>query len=122
MFEDLRFALRSLGRSKVLTTVLLVSLALGTGVNAAVCGIVYALLLQPPAGVGHPGHLVSIYTSEFSGSPYGRTSYPDYLSLLEQRVIPDLAAYDDDEMVSVRLGSSTRSARLSAVTGNFFDV
>ena len=122
MFEDLRFALRSLGRSKVLTTVLLVSLALGTGVNAAVCGIVYALLLQPPAGVGHPGHLVSIYTSEFSGSPYGRTSYPDYLSLLEQRVIPDLAAYDDDEMVSVRVGSSTRSARLSAVTGNFFDV
>lgn len=122
MLEDLRFALRSLSRSKVLTTVLLVSLALGTGVNAAVCGIVYALLLQPPAGVARPGQLASIYTSEFSGSPYGRTSYPDYLSLLEQRIVGGLAAYDDDEMVSVRLGSVTRSARVAAVTGNFFDV
>ena len=67
MLDDLRFALRSLGRSKVLTTVLLVSLALGTGANAAVCGIVYALLLQPPAGVDDPGDLLSIYTAEFSG-------------------------------------------------------
>ena len=120
MLEDLRFALRSLGRSKVLTTVLLVSLALGTGVNAAVCGIVYALLLQPPAGVGSPGDLVSIHTTEFSGSPFGRSSYPDYLSLLETRITADLAAYDDAEMTNVRLGSSTRSARVAAVTGNFF--
>ena len=122
MLADLRFALRSLSRSKVLTTVLLVSLALGTGANAAVCGIVYALLLRPPAGVGDPGNLVSIYTSEFSGSPHGRSSYPDYLSLLEARVATDLAALDENEMANVRLGSSTRSARVSAVTGNFFHV
>ena len=122
MLADLRFALKSLGRSKVLTTVLLVSLALGTGANAAVCGIVYALLLRAPAGVGDPASLVSIYTSEFNGSPYGRSSYPDYLSLLEARIATDLAAFDENEMANVRLGSSTRTARVSAVTGNFFHV
>jgi predicted permease len=122
MLEDLRFALRSLGRSKALTTVLLVSLALGTGANAAVCGIVYALLLQPPAGVDDPDDLRSIYTSEFSGSAFGRSSYPDFVSLAAAGVLPEIAAYDDDAVMNVRRGSSTRTARVAAVTGNFFDV
>jgi predicted permease len=122
MFEDVRYALRSLGRSKALTAVLLVSLALGTGANAAVCGVVYALLLQPPAGIVDPGGLLSVFTSEFGGSPYGRSSYADFHSLAEARLSTALAAYDDDALLNVRLGAPTRTARVAAVTENFFDV
>lgn len=122
MLEDLRFALKSLGRSKATTTVLLVSLALGTGANAAVCGIVYALLLQAPAGVGHADDLSFVYTSEFSGSAYGRSSYPDFLSLSNAGVAEGLAAYDDEATQNVRLGSSVRAARVASVTDGFFSV
>lgn len=47
LIRDARHAVRSLGRSPVLTTVALVSLALGIGVNAAVFSLVNAVFLRP---------------------------------------------------------------------------
>jgi predicted permease len=129
MFDDLRAAARSVVRARGLTVVLLVSLALGTGANAAVCGIVYRLLLAPPDGVKQAGGLVSIYTSEFSGAPFGRTSYPDFVSLTQQIQTGSIAAFDDNRLANVRIaaekddGSSSgdaRSARIAAVTATFF--
>jgi predicted permease len=130
MFEDLRSAARSVVRARGLTAVLLVSLALGTGANAAVCGIVYKLLLAPPDGVRRAGELVSVYTSEFSGAPFGRTSYPDFLSLSERVQAESIAAFDDNLFANVRIapepdGADTKSgnerrARIAAVTPTFF--
>ena len=96
MLDDLRSAARSVVRARGLSAVLLVSLALSTGANAAVCGIVYRLLLAPPDGVNDAGGLVSIYTSEFSGAPFGRTSYPDFLSVAQTIESASIAAFDDN--------------------------
>lgn len=130
--EDLRSAVRAVVRARALTAVLLVSLALGTGANAAVCGIVYRLLLSAPEGVHDPGGLVSIYTSEFSGSPYGRTSYPDFESISNAVPSASIAAFDDSAFANVSLlasapggttspGRIVRRVRITAVTGRFFD-
>lgn len=123
--------MRAVVRARGLTAVLLVSLALGTGANAAVCGIVYRLLLSTPEGVREAGELVSIYTSEFSGAPYGRTSFPDFESIEGVLRPAPVAAYDDSTFANVHLiestpegepvpGSIVRRVRVTGVTPRFF--
>jgi predicted permease len=131
MLDDLRHAARSLGRAKGLTAILLLSLALGTGANAAVYGAVYSVLLAGPDGVDDAEQLVSIYTSEFSGAPYGRSSHPDFLELGVLPSLQGVAAFDDNEVGNVELRPAEaapgqtvpgRSARIVRVTGNFFSL
>lgn len=122
MLDTFRAALRSLTRSRGVSALLLLSLALGTGANVAVCGIVYALLLRGPAGVEHAERLTSIYTSEFSGAPYGRTSYPDYQAIAALPGIGDAAASDDTSFANVRFGDAFRRVRVIHASDNYFSL
>src|SRR5690348_12818965 len=47
MFQDLRYALRTLRKNITLTLVIVVSLAIGVGANSAIFSVVDALLLRP---------------------------------------------------------------------------
>lgn len=47
MFQDLRYALRTLRKNLTLTLVIVVSLAIGIGANSAIFSVVDALLLRP---------------------------------------------------------------------------
>jgi predicted permease len=96
------------------------SLALGTGANATICGAAYALLFRLPAGVDGAG-LLNIYTSQFSGAPFGGSSAPDYRTLAaEATTLETVAAAEDHAVRNVRLGSAEARARVVAVTQNFF--
>jgi putative ABC transport system permease protein len=121
LIHDLRYSLRALARSPVISAILLVSVGLGTGANAVVFSLVNALLFRAPAGVSRPGSLVSVFTSQFSGSRYGPSSYPDYLSLkADSGTFSALAAIDDDASVAVPLGDAIGRVRVASVSGNFF--
>jgi predicted permease len=121
LIHDLRYSLRALARSPVISAILLISVGLGTGANAVVFSLVNALLFRPPAGVSRPGSLVSVFTSQFNGSQYGPSSYPDYLSLkADSRTFDSLAAIDDDASVAVPLGDAIGRVRVASVSGNFF--
>jgi putative ABC transport system permease protein len=121
MLQDLRLAIRATARAKGTTIVLVLSLTLGTGVNAAVFGVLDRLLLRAPAGVESPSSLVDIYTSEFSGAPYGQSSYPDYLSVRFTAIsFLSTAAVDDTTVANVRLGETAQAVRISAVSEDFF--
>jgi predicted permease len=121
MVEDLRYALRSIARTRGVTAVLLLSIALGTGANAAVCSAVYSLFFRAPATLDDDG-LVEIYTRQFSGAAYGSSSYPDYRAMRVAPTIEHLAAADDHTQQNAQIGPMSRSARVAVVTASYFAV
>jgi predicted permease len=121
-FRDLRYALRQLARSPGFTAVAVLTLSIGIGANTAIFSVVNDLLLRPPARVADPERIVSIWTSDFSGPPYGASSYPDFEIFREQRdVVADVAAYG---LVPGNLVEPEETVRLTIeqVTTNYFDV
>jgi predicted permease len=120
--SNLRYSLRQLARAPGFTAIAVLTLAIGIGANTAIFGVVNELLLRPPAHVLDPERIVSIWTSDFSGPPYGTSSYPDYEAFREQRdVMADVAAYG---LVPGNLVEPEETVRLTIeqVTPNYFDV
>jgi hypothetical protein len=120
-FDEVRYAVRSFARAKTTTAVLLFSLAVGTGANAALYRVIQALLFDAPAGVNASSRLVSVFTSQFNGAPHGYTSFPDYLSIkASSDAFESLAAFDDSHFEALALGTLRQRARVVAVSDEFF--
>jgi predicted permease len=120
--RDLRDAVRSLANTPGLSAIIVVSLALGTGANAAVYSAVDALLFRPPAGVAQPETLVEVYTSQVSGATYGASSYADYRSFSALPRMESAAAIDERNETTIRIGDDAVNGRPAAVSDNFWDV
>lgn len=119
--DDVRSAARSVSRAKTLTAVLLVSLGLGTGANAAVYGVVHALLFRAPDGITNPARLATVYTSQYDARLFGPSSWPDYVSAARSAAsLESVAAVDDRSSGNVRVGEHLQLTRVAAVTDNFF--
>ena len=92
LINDLRYAMRMVTRSKGLTIVAVLSLAVGIGANTAIFSVVNSVLLRP-LPVAAPEQLVELYTG-YKERPYEATSYPSYLDFRERNeVFSGLAAY-----------------------------
>jgi len=121
--RDLRYALRTLVRWPGFTAVVVLTLALGIGANAAIFGVVNAVLLRP-LPFADPDRLVFLLGTPTDGdsAKVGQsTSYPDYADFRDRaRSFRQLAA------VSVRpttvTGRSFEPAIVSGapVTANLF--
>jgi predicted permease len=115
-------AVRTLARSPGFTLVAVLTLAVGIGANTAIFSVVNTLLLSPPAHVLEPERVVTLWTSDFSGPPYGASSYPDYETFREQRdVVVDVAAFG---LAPGNLVEPDETVRLTleTVSLNYFDV
>ena len=118
LVQDLRYALRTLGRAPVFTAIALVTLAVGTGANVTVFSFVNALLFKPAPGVIDPDSLIAVYTSDFSSGPYGDSSYPDFVSLQQQAsAFGDMAGESGGDIAALRSRNNVERVRLAAVTG-----
>jgi predicted permease len=60
LFQDLRYALRTLRKNMMLTLVIVASLAIGIGANSAIFSVVDALLLRP-LPYPHPDRLAAVW-------------------------------------------------------------
>jgi predicted permease len=122
LLQDVRYALRTLVRTPGWTTMAVLTLALGTGANAAVFSFVDALLFKAAPGIRPARPLMAVYTSDFSSGPYGSTSYPDYLSLKHDAdAFATLAAFDNAAAATLRVGDDLQRVRVARVSGEYFD-
>jgi predicted permease len=92
LWQDLRMALRGLGRAPAFTAVVLVTLALGIGANAAIFSVVNAVLLRP-LPYDHAGRMLVLWHSNQAGRTGNAVAPPEYFDLKEQsrafdRVVP----------------------------------
>jgi predicted permease len=114
LLQDLRYARRVLTKSPAFTTVSVLSLALGIGVNATVFGFVNSLMLRPLPLPGND-RLVRIQDDNVP-------AYSDYLAFEERADAFDgLAAYDFDS-INMNEGESSGRVGVTVVSGNYFDV
>ena len=124
--QDLRYALRTLRRTPLVSCVAVLSIALGVGANTAIFTLLDQVLLRL-LPVPSPERVVRVQTDGFYyGSTNGtgrELSYPMFTALRdEQRVFEGMLAYFPFG-AAVREASGTQSAEMSPaalVSGDYF--
>ena len=90
---DLRVPFRALRKQPGFTTVAVLTLAFGIGVNTSLFAIINAYYLQPLPVAGADRLVLVMQRSDVINMPYGQ-SYPDYLDYRrESKTFSDLTAY-----------------------------
>src|SRR5678810_745768 len=79
--QDLKFALRSLGRAKGLSLTVILTLALGIGANAAIFSVVRGVLLRPLVNRDEDRLIYIRQTAKGIGSDNAAFSVPEIQDL-----------------------------------------
>ncbi|OFW30911.1 MAG: hypothetical protein A3H97_19330 [Acidobacteria bacterium RIFCSPLOWO2_02_FULL_65_29] len=119
LFGDVRHACRTIVRTPMLASVVIISLGVGIGVNTVVFSWIQARVFKPLPGVADVVGLLLVEARAETGS-YPGTSWPEYLDL-KRRVssFADLIAF---RMVPFNVGEAGRIERTYGllVSGNYF--
>ena len=118
--SDLRFAFRALLARPGFSTLAVLTLAIGIGVNAVAFSALNALLFKP---LRFPGvEALGWITTRSPGNPYGLTSWPDYEDIARTaRTFESVAAEGRMPLGlhDIHGGTSTRQVWALAVSGNY---
>jgi len=118
--QDLRYALRALGRAPAFTAIAVATLALGIGANTAIFSAVRAVLLRP-LPYPEPQELVQalvIFRSD-TGTAYSPSDFVDMRK--ENASLSGLAAVNARSYALTDAGDPEQ-VQAAAVTGDFFPV
>jgi predicted permease len=120
LIQDLKYGLRTLARNPGFTTVAVLTLALGIGVNTAIFSVVNGVLLRP-LPYPNPDRLVQIYERSAQINQLS-VSYPDFLDWQRMnRSFAGMAAYRGESFNFTGAGEPQQIAG-AVVTANFFSV
>lgn len=118
--RDLVYSVRMLVKNPVFTLAVIVTLALGIGLNVATFSTVHSLLLRPLPGAEDPQELVQLYRA-WPGLEYGSNSVPHYQDVRDRsdEVFDEVAAW---YFATMSMSADGRSERLMGmlVSANLF--
>src|SRR5882724_1490494 len=121
LWQDLRYAARTLLKKPGFTLTAVVTLALGIGASTSIFTVVDAALLR---GLPYksPDRLVHLWEqTPQQAYPKREFSYPDYQDYQQNNVFEGLAGYTGGGMILSGLGDP-ENLNAPRVTGNFFSV
>jgi putative ABC transport system permease protein len=84
MFQDLRYGVRMLAKSKIFTFIAVLTLSVGIGANTAIFSVVYAVLLSPLPYPESERIVAFRVGSTKSGAERSRLTGPEYVELGKQ--------------------------------------
>jgi putative ABC transport system permease protein len=122
LLQEIRPAVRSLARQPLVTGVILVTLAIGLGANAAVFGMVDALVLRPFPFEDVDDLVMFAENSPDNPYPQYEVAPANFKEWREQATsFTAMAAFTDD---SVNMAGTDRAERVAAavVSGKFFEL
>jgi predicted permease len=126
LWQDIRYGVRSLSKSPVLTAAAVLSLALGVGANTTMFTLINTLFINP-LPVERPSELVAVFTLDANNpTRFGSLlplSHPNLADVRTQNdVLSDLAGYSSPLPVSWSTVAAPERVFVQLVTGNYFDV
>ncbi len=120
--HDLKFALRSLARTKGLTLTVVITLALGIGANAAIFSLVRGVLLRPLANREEDRLIYIRQSARGIGTDNASFSVPEIQDLRDRvKTITTFGDFSTIGFTMVGLGEP-RIVRAGVVGGSYFDV
>jgi len=126
LWQDVRYAFRTIRKNPGFAAVAVLSLALGVGANTTIFTLLNAALLAP-LPVERPSELVAVYTADQTSigglgnqGPMSYLNFKDYRQRNE--LLTDMAGYSFPTPVSVITASAPQQAFAELVTGNYFSV
>ena len=120
LWQDIRYALRVLGKDPGFAAISVLTLALGIGANTALFSVVHGVLLKPMP-YENPEQLVDVYwtTPNDQKFPF---SFPDFLDCQKQnRVFSLMAGYRWENFSLVGIGEPERLSG-ERVSAEFFSL
>src|SRR6266704_3120221 len=121
--QDLRYALRNLGKTPGFAIVAMITLALGIGASTAIFSVIDNILMEPfPYPDAQRFMSVLIHDTERS-EPGGRAAFsgPEYLDYVQQNHVFDRAIANDRVDVLYRSGEGTERFDGNYVTPGTFE-
>ncbi|MEP6574495.1 MAG: ABC transporter permease, partial [Gemmatimonadota bacterium] len=120
LWQDIRYALRTLGSARLVTVVATLTIAIGVGATTTMLSVANALLVRPPAGVVDPGRLITVHSLSQSGSSFHSFSYQDFEDLAAAKDgLQSLAAYGM-LAAGLRAGDEPQLVAGMLVSGEYF--
>ncbi len=122
LLQDVRVAWRSLMKARGLSLAVIITLALGIGVNAAIVSLVRAVLLRPLVNRDEQRILYLRQSAQGIGAENATFSVPEIQDLRTRvRSFSDVAEFSTVTFTMVGLGEP-RQVRAGVVSGNYFSV
>jgi predicted permease len=124
--QDTRHAWRSIARTPGFTAMVIATLALGIGVNAAMFSFLDRVFLRPPAGVAEPSTLRRLWITRYRDGQavtYQGLNFASYAALKDVgSATAELALFNTDN--TLHIGRDRESPPVHAVyaTSNYFSV
>jgi hypothetical protein len=125
--DDLRYTFRSLKRTPTFVATVVIAMALGLGVNAAMFSFLDDVFFRPPAGVADPSGVRRLWWEHNRGGNgqvfwSENVNYPDHQAIVEaEGSDASVAAYMLDQQ-RIGHGGDAPMAHVAYVSTNYFSV